>query len=107
VSDHFVLIPPEGLLHVFHSERALDIEATLAANGGDGRFTTLTIETDGDYVGQVHWLISPTTPVNPRARIALSVLGDIHLIFTGPVMFSNLEERKAGEIVTELSLRGG
>ena len=107
MSDHFVLIPPEGLIHLFHAEKPLNIEATLEANGAEGRYTTLAVESNGEWVGNVHWYVSSSTPVNPRARQTLVFLGDIHLIFTGPVLFSGLAERKAGEIVTELSLRGG
>lgn len=107
MSDHFVLVPTDGLIHLFHAEKPLNIEATLEANGAEGTYTVLAVESDGQWIGNVHWYVSSTTPVNSRARRALAYLGDIHLIFTGPVLFSELTERKAGEIVTELSLRGG
>lgn len=107
MTEHLVMIPPEGLMHLFHATKPLDFESTLRANGADGVYLNLVVMKDHLPVGRVSWCNSSITPVNPRAREALVHLSDVHLIFTGPVIFSELTENAAEGIIFELSTRGG
>jgi hypothetical protein len=105
MTDHYyLLIPPEGLLEVL-AGRPINIEATLAARGGEGRLVSVVIEDDHEKVCRVSWFHSPTGAVNPRAREALVDLTDMHMIFTGPVLFHETEEERLGALVYLLSNR--
>lgn len=106
MSDHHMLIPAEGLIHVFHADKPLDIRATLAANSGTGTYMAMGLLEEGNPVGMVHWFVDDTAPVNPRARQALAEIGDVHMIFTGPVMFSDVNIDVMGRIVIQLSSGG-
>jgi hypothetical protein len=105
VTDHYyLLIPPEGLLEVL-AGGAINIEATLAARGGEGRLVSVVMEDNHQQVCRVSWFHSPTGAVNPRAREALVDLTDMHMIFTGPVLIYDADEQQLGRVVQLLSSR--
>lgn len=100
----FLLVPTSGLLEVFVGDQ-LDLQATLTAHGGGGRLVSTNFESDGEPVCTATWFHDSTGIVNPRARQALVHLTDMHMIFTGPVLFHGAEEERLGVIVQLLSLR--
>ena len=48
-----------------------------------------------------------TQMVNFRARSALYHLNQVHMLFQGPVLFTDLDEDTAYGIIEELSAKGG
>jgi hypothetical protein len=100
----YLLVPSDGLLEVFVGEQ-VNIESTLIVHGGEGRLVSFAFENDGEHVCRVTWFHDPTGRVNPRARQTLTHLTDMHMIFTGPVMFHDVEEERIGVVVQLLSLR--
>ena len=103
--QHYLLIPPRGLLEIFIGE-PISVETTLAAHGGEGRLISLDVENNGEKIVRVSWFFDSLLPVNSRAREGLEHLGNIHLIFTGPVLFYEADEARLGEVVELLSMRG-
>lgn len=98
--QHILLIPIAGLIEVFHTEKQVDAEGTLRLRGAEGEFVSLSIE---NSPGTVHWFVNPVGQVNPRAREAFTMIMGVHLIFTGPVLFTDVDAEKVYEIVAELS----
>jgi hypothetical protein len=91
--QHFLLIPPTGLLEVINTDKPIDIGETLRLRNDDHDTPVFTIEpvaANTERLGRVDWIANDTAPVNPRAREALVMLCGIHMIFTGHVMFSNV-----------------
>lgn len=101
-----LLIPPHGLLEVIEAEEPVDEAALLLARGAVGPSVRLRLEADGIPVARLDWQVDATVPLNPRARQAVTELGDIHMLFTGPVLFSEIEREKVGELVALLSVKG-
>ena len=99
----YLLIPPVGLLQVFATERTLETEEYLHARDNIGDFLSLTVTRDGEPVGEVEWLVNQIGPMNERAREALAMLTGTHMIFTGDVIFANMDPEKVYEIVAVLS----
>jgi hypothetical protein len=98
--DHYLIVPPTGLLEVIHADQPLDIIATLVERGDLGEFVRLSH-------GQVTacWMSSDQGWMNPRAREVFADLTKVHLVFTGNVIFTGMEEKVLGEVVGRLSLR--
>lgn len=101
--QHILLIPPTGLLEVIHTDKQVDVEATLRARDGDGHYTSLVVEIDTDYKFTVDWMVNALGPVNERARRAFAMLAGVHVVFTGPVMFTDVHPDRVYQVVAELS----
>ena len=100
LADHYLIVPPEGLLEVIHADRPLDPEATIRTRCKQGEFIRLAA---GGITAS--WMSSNFGQLNPRAREVFSRITHAHLIFTGPVLFEGIGEDLMGEIVGLLSLR--
>lgn len=101
--QHVLLIPPKGLMEVMHADRAVDIEQVLASREGKGPLITLNLLRQNVENGTVYWCNDPTQPMNPRAREAMVMVTDAHMVFPGPVIFTGLPPEKVFEIVSALS----
>lgn len=99
LADHYLIVPPEGLLEVIHADHPLDPEATIRTRCKQGEFIRLT---SGLIVAS--WMSSNNGWMNPRARYVFARVAHVHLIFTGPVLFEGIDEARMGEIVGHLSL---
>ena len=98
---HALLVSPEGLLEVLHSELDIDVRSYLEARG-EGTYVALNIEVDGEPGGQVHFLADPTGEMNPRARDVLASLTGVHVILTGSVAFTGLSPERTVELVRDV-----
>lgn len=101
MAENAVVIPVEGLLEVIAKSASYDPEVLLKARG-EGVFTTLNFERDGDPM-VVHMLHNELGPVNHRAREAFALLGGPHVIFTGTVVFNDVPEEKVYELIQRVS----
>lgn len=102
MADHFLIVPPTGLLEVVHSDHPeqFDIEKALRDRGGQGTFVHLS---HGGVT--LSWFTADYGQLNPRAREVFHRVVDAHFLFTGPVIFRGIDERLLGDIVGLLSLR--
>lgn len=101
MTNHLLLVPPEGLLQVLHSDLPIDARTYLEAEG-QGAYVGLHIDADGQPGGVVHFLTSPTGPLNDRARQVLASLTGVHVILTGTVAFTGLEPARVAEMVRDV-----
>jgi len=99
LADHYLIVPPTGLLEVIHADHPLDPEVAIRTRERHGEFIRLT-------AGAVtaSWMSSESGWMNPRARQVFARITRVHLVFTGPVLFEGIEENLMGEIVGLLSL---
>lgn len=104
MTDCYLLVPTSGLLEMLVGT-PVDVEAALIARSGEGRLVSIEVSDGTTSTCRVTWFHSPIAMVNPRARQALVHLSDLHMIFTGPVMFHDVEEERLGVIVQLLSMR--
>jgi hypothetical protein len=99
MSEHLLIVPPEGLLEVVHADRPIDVEATLR-----GRSHGVLVQVGHEHC-TVAFLSDDAGRLNPRARVAFRMFTGVSMIFTGDVMFMNVEEQRMGEVVAALSMR--
>ena len=89
-------VPPDGVLQVFQKE----VEPfTLLTN--PGKYICV-------HIGKAHAhfrAIDEGVP-NPRATTVLSGLTDVHVAFTGPVVFTGLTGDRIYQLVQQLSKEG-
>jgi hypothetical protein len=97
-AEHALIVPPEGLLEIVHGNNPINIGATLR------------LRTDGVLVHVQHpkctasYLVNDHGQLNPRARGAFQFMTGASMMFTGPVMFTEVDEHLVGEVVGMLSL---
>lgn len=99
--DVTLLIPVSGLPCVYHHDKEMprpQIKAALE-NEGRGQLMSLGIVVEGQTGGTVNFLHEPTEPVNVRAREAMALFTGIHILFTGPVLFTGVPEVKINEFL--------
>jgi hypothetical protein len=103
--DAVLLVPVAGLLQVFHGDDdvELSVQDLLVDHGGNGDLLAVTLYSPNGTRGRVHWYHNQFGPMNPRAREALSLLTGAHVIFTGPVIFTDVDPTRVYEIVAHLS----
>jgi hypothetical protein len=102
LADHFLIVPPTGLLEVVHSDHPelFDIEKALQDRHGQGTLVRLS------HLGvTASWLTADYGQLNPRARDVFYRVADAHFLFTGPVIFRGIDEKLLGDVVGRLSLR--
>jgi hypothetical protein len=90
-------IPPSGVLQVFQYE--VDPVTLLT---GDGRYACL-------HVGgrtKVHFRISDDAAHNHRATEALYMLSNFNMVFTGPVVITDIEGDRVFQVIQQCSKEG-
>lgn len=108
--NHLLQIPPEGILHLFHRDQAVErgyIDKVL----GLDQNPMVT-----DYIGsaqievkyrdkecQVYFIPDPDLPVNDRARLLVADLFGWHMVFHGSVCINNLDEDSIVEVMRKVS----
>lgn len=100
---HVLIIPPSGLLEVIHTDKSIDISATLLNRGNEGEFVALDLSVANKPLTRVYWYASQIGPINPRAQQAMLMLTGTHMIFTGHVLFYGMAPENVYEIVARLS----
>lgn len=104
--EHVMLVPPTGLIEVLEGvDPHPDGYTLLAARGGRGQHIELCVSIDTDYKFTIEWHQDPTATVNERAREILHSLTGSLMIFTGPVLFSDLPSETVFGLVSEFSRR--
>lgn len=98
---HVLIVPPDGLLEVVHTDHGINEEGTLRQRS-EGNLVHLCFSG-----ADVYWLHQNAGQVNPRAQIVLADLSGAHVIFTGTVIFEGIGEQALGEIVGRLSVNDG
>lgn len=98
MTDHVLLVSPQGLIEVLHSELPIDVRSYLTTHG-DGEFVSLSFTSDYGQAGTVSFMADPVGPLNPRARDVLASLTGVHVILTGSVAFSGLTPDQVVEAV--------
>jgi len=99
MDEHALVIPPEGIMQILHHQ-STDPEQVLRA----------LFPTEAPYVsvgfhdGKAGFFPLLDAPTNPRAREALRILTDAHMVFTGPVIFTGVPSEQLGEVVATLSV---
>lgn len=106
MSGNVLIIPPEGLMEVFHTDGQVDTKRALELRG-KGVHVRIPFVINGEPRGTVEFLSCDTEPVNPRGREAMALLTEVHMIFTGPVLFEGIGTDKIMELVSMLSTREG
>jgi len=95
---HALLVAPDGLLEILHSDLPIDTRTYLEACE-EGTYVGLAITVaDGD-TGKVEFLAQETGPLNPRAREVLASLTGVHVILTGTVAFTGLSSEHLFQVV--------
>lgn len=104
MSEHALVVPPIGIIQILHGDDTIDPENTLRG----------LYPSDSPYVG-IHFHLHDGTggdlgffprlvTANPRAREALRILTDTHMVLTGPVIFTGVPEPRLGQVLATLSL---
>lgn len=102
---HYLLIPPNGLMEVFHAEEPIDVRTVLTNRGGHGSYFSMRFIVDGNPEARAEWFVNSTGPVNPRAREAFEYLTGVHMLFTDSLMLWGINPERVGEMVARLSRR--
>jgi len=102
MSDHALIVPTAGIMQVLHHENP-DPESILRGlYPTDARYVSIRFR---NAVAEGRAGFFPALPdENPRAREALRILTDAHLLFTGPVIFTGVPSTQLGEVVATLSV---
>lgn len=90
-------IPPDGVLQVF--QRDVDPVRLLT---GPGKYVCVHV---GPKV-HLHFRATDDGTPNPRATTVLAGLTDVHMGFTGPVVFDGLGGERIYEVIQQLSKEG-
>ena len=105
MSEHALMVPPVGIMQVIHIDDPFNPEQALHA--------TYPIPLGTPFVA-VHFTFGDTeatlgffprlTTANQRARDALRILGGVHMVLTGPVIFTGVPQPQLGQVVATLSV---
>lgn len=87
-------IPPDGLLQVFQ-----DHVDPVGLLNGPGKYVCVHVGTKV----HVHFRAEDDGTPNPRATVVLAKLTEVHMGFTGTVVFDGLDGRQIVEIIQELN----
>lgn len=101
-----VLIPGEGLMHVFETPKGIRPEVAekrLRLCGDTGRSGVIQASVDGGPFHLVRFTHSPDNPKNERARTACAMLFGWHMEFRGAVLIESLETEEVLAVIKELS----
>jgi hypothetical protein len=106
--NHLLQIPPEGILHLFHRDQAVErdyVDKVLgvgyALGGGIGS-AQIEVKHDGREC-QVYFIPDPDLQVNNRARSLVADLFGWHMVFHGSVCINNLDEDSIVEVMRKVS----
>ena len=92
--NHALIVKPEGLLEVLHSDLPIDMRSYLT-----GTVVEMAVTNDGDLPVTVFYAVDETGQANPRAREILASLAGVHVYLTGSVGFTGLTEAQLLEAV--------
>ena len=96
-----LLIPIDSPLTIIQEHQ--DPLEVMGRYGGKGQPITLTVGHPEHPTCKVWAFVDPVySGVNPRARRALELLAAVHMVFTGPVLFTDLEASVADDLMESL-----
>lgn len=100
---HVLIVPADGILDVIHvTDPDFDLETYFRSlYPTEGRFVTIKFPLPDGTEGTLGFF--PAVP-NERAREALRILTEAHMVFTGPVIFTGVPSPLLGEVVATLSV---
>lgn len=107
--SHLLQIPPEGILHLFHSNKPIErsyIDKVLEVYENPLGDTIGSARVDVKYEGkecELYFVPDPDLPVNDRARAMCAKLFGWHMVFHGSVCIDNLDEDSTVEVMREAS----
>lgn len=87
-------VPPDGVLQVFQKE----VEP-FSLLTGPGKYVCVHV---GKHV-HAHFRATDEGVPNPRATTVLVGLTEVHMVFTGPVVFDGLTGERIYELIQQLS----
>jgi hypothetical protein len=93
-----VMIPPDGLLEVWHSERPINARSWLEGHG-TGKYVALNVIVGEDQPGRVEYLIADEGVLNERARNVLARLTGVHVVLLGNVVLTGLHPDTIMEVI--------
>lgn len=104
MAEHALVIPTIGIMQVLHAHDADGPEEILR-----GLFTTsspfLALHfTLPDGSGGNLGFFPRMQVANLRAREAMRILTDVHMVLTGPVIFTGVPHHQLGQVVATLSM---
>jgi len=101
MSHHALIVNPQGLLEILHSEFPIDLNSYLA--GLDEKpVTQLAVTTDRGEPVTVHYVADETGHANPRAREVLASLAGVHVYLTGSVGFTGLTPTHLMDLIADV-----
>ena len=90
-------VPPAGVLQVF----AKDVDPVELLTG-PGKYVCVHVGTKV----HLHFRATDDGQPNPRATTILAGLTEVHMGFTGPVVFDGLDGQRIFEVIQQLSKEG-
>lgn len=102
MADHALVVPTVGIMQILHHDNPNPESILRGLYPTDAAYVSIRFhnETTEGRAG-----FFPSLPdVNPRAREALRILTDTHLLFTGPVIFTGVASSQLGDVVATLSV---
>ena len=100
---HILVIPMEGRAELIHAIVPVDTQQLLSEYGADGSFVSLAFEVDNQPGGRVSYMVQENGEENHRARRALAWLCDVHLVITGPAVFTDVDPALVTDLVKDLA----
>jgi len=106
--SHLLQIPPEGILHLFHSDKPATreyIDKVLGVGdllgGGIGSAEIEVVYEEREC--QLYFVPDPDRGVNDRARALVADLFGWHMIFHGDVLIRDLTEDQVVEVMKKVA----
>ena len=103
--NHLLQIPPEGILHLFHRDQAVErdyVDLVLGVTAGKIGSARIEVVNDGKEC-ELYFIPDPDLPVNDRARGLVADLFGWHMVFHGSVCINNLDEDSIVEVMRKVS----
>src|SRR5262245_59966424 len=102
---HCLLIPAngKGLPELIHGKDVLPEWVLTNEAGIAGKVVTIGLSVNNENAGLLLTLVGEGQPFNDRAAAALIYLTAVHMVFTGPVVFTDLAPEQYAGILGVLS----
>lgn len=95
----FLVVPLEGMLQVVTQPDGVDVN-TLLTEIGQGRYVDFRLYDHDEVIGRIGFLVSDNpADVNHRARGILAELTGVHMVVTGPAVFTGLDADRLHKII--------
>lgn len=94
-----LLVPVTGPIAVLQGGEALERMSHIREQG----WLIIEVSSDGLPICNVVRLVDPLESLNVRAAQVFLELTELHMIFTGPVLFGNLDSTRCFEMVRKVS----